>query len=380
MEEDFTIQDTVEVFIGRVLPQIIDNEDVPAIRFVFSEDSYSSFQHIFAQKWGDDAASRLINQIRSLDGDYPMIYVEDSASFIALLHDIALENTRLYAFYGEHHTIRNYAFYLFSRIFLRMHSFDFDYPLAFLERQLSFLQDDTFDSYHFRHKVAKLGENDVFCKTAVGRTWDEATRQMQFWVENEERDIYSLPRVHYDITTENDEKVCYLLGVQNEVNRKKMDGVNKYLRRLNHGIESCHVPQNKVYSLLLFFDLLKEVGITTIRVPLLQVLSYDYHVNLSNYWEYEFHRLWPEDRVAFLSSLTGYRGEREMQRYRNDKKSYDRFVNKQDLISKIKTEDLYQLMFRMMQHIPELALMNDLDNNLGTLDFRLSNKVKKISK
>ena len=106
--------------------------------------------------------------------------------------------------------------------------------------------------------------------------------------------------------------------------------------------------------MIIFFRILNEHGIDKIKVPLLEVLNYDYHVLLSKYTDAYFHNKW--DRVT--SNIFESYKEIDINLYNSmvsefesDKKWYNNTVNKEDLISKNKTENLYNL----------FAFLNSLD-------------------
>ena len=63
--------------------------------------------------------------------------------------------------------------------------------------------------------------------------------------------------------------------------KKRLTELNDGLIRLNRNITNPNVHPGKVYSIILFINELKKKGITKVKIPSMQVLSYEYHKILS---------------------------------------------------------------------------------------------------
>ena len=165
----------------------------------------------------------------------------------------------------------------------------------------------------------------------------------------------------------------------NELKPSKIKKVERLLYHLNEGIEEPKNHPNQVYSLLLFLDLLKSHGITKIKVPTLQVLSYGYHELLSATTKEKFARNWDQDNIDLLNYLTGERLKYKLESYKRDLVWYNKVVEKQDSISKQKTENLINLFYRMECHIQDFIIRNDFDVQGDYLDIIIGNE-KSLSK
>ncbi len=125
--------------------------------------------------------------------------------------------------------------------------------------------------------------------------------------------------------------------------------------------------------MLLFINLLKEHNITKIKVPILQVLSYRYHELLSEREKENFPKKWNSDALEDLKYLSESRKKYRLKEYKHSLKWYNHIVDKQDVISKLKTENLINLFYRMTNHIPDLKIRNDIDIQGDYLDISIGN-------
>lgn len=290
--------------------------------------------------------------------------------------EIINQQLKLYAMYGECRSARNYCQCYMKRVWLRMGSEDFINVEKFLERELKFIQNNNFDYLSVGKKITEFYGNDVYIRAGLGTTFDEATRQMHFWIQTDKNEKHDLPYIHYGIMQGDSEKVCYIFGVQNYFFRQKVSSINRALYKLNKNIENKDIPPSRIFVLTLFLDFLKENNITHIKVPLLQVLNYDYHILQSENIRNSFFSKWNKKRIEEFPYLRGFLLKCEIIEYENDQIEYIRFVDKQDLISKIKTENLFQLFMEIAYHNLDFELINDLDNNDGCLEFQWNQKRK----
>lgn len=90
----------------------------------------------------------------------------------------------------------------------------------------------------------------------------------------------------------------------------------------------------------------------------------------------KFEKKWTSEEVEMLKSLTGYRREWKQRAYDQDLKWYNHVVDKYDLISGLKTENLINLIYRLLEQDKQLELINDIDIS-DVLDIKINNKVKK---
>jgi len=289
--------------------------------------------------------------------------------------EIVNQQLRLYEIYGERRSARNHCKCYMKRFWLRMGLEDFTNVEQFLERELTFIQNNNFEYLRLEKKITEFYGNDVYLCSRLGTTFDESTRQMAFWIQTQDKKKHDLPYIHYGITEENGKKVCYIFGVQNKFLRERIPKVERTLYKLNEVIEEENVHPSRVLVLQLFLSLLRKNNITHIKVPLLQVLNYRYHEIYSQNIK-ERYTKWDKNRIEEFQCLRGFHLKREINDYENDQIDYIRFVDKQDMISKLKTENLINLFMEVLHQDPELELLNDLDNNDGCLEFKWYQKRK----
>ena len=124
-------------------------------------------------------------------------------------------------------------------------------------------------------------------------------------------------------------------------------------------------------------------NITHIKVPLYQVLSYDYHILLSQNIEKHFNFNWNKDVLDYMEFLKEKSSNSDeyknmVKKYEYDKMWYDHLVNREDQISYNKTENLAKL-FMFMSEIGESNINGlPLEDTLY-LDISLA-KNKEISR
>jgi len=196
-------------------------------------------------------------------------------------------------------------------------------------------------------------------KSEVNPTWDETTRSMIFTIEKNNY-TYELPHILYDI---DDKGVCYIYAVQSS--KKKRDKtIERELYKLNKNIENPNVHPSKVCAMLLFINELKKKGILKVRIPSMQVLSYRYHELLSEKAKKdlekaktEFERFPNDDYVQ--------------ENYEFAKQWFDATHEKQDKISYLKTVELMNLAYRILEHDQSIEIINEVNVQGDCLDIKI---------
>ncbi len=148
-----------------------------------------------------------------------------------------------------------------------------------------------------------------------------------------------MPHILYDI---DDEGVCYIYAVQSS-KKKKDKTIERELYKLNKNIENPNVHPSKVYAMLLFINELKKKGISKIRIPSMQVLSYHYHELLSERAKNDLEKA----KIEFESFPDD---DYVQKKYEFAKQWYDTTYKKQDKISHLKTIELMNLAHRILEH------------------------------
>ncbi|MDE5539312.1 MAG: hypothetical protein K2J20_02355 [Bacilli bacterium] len=372
-----TYEEVVETFISKIFPQIRTEYETPKFNIIFSEDAFSYFNEIMASDHKDGKYSTIgikpedISLLREFSEDVPTIYVKDYKLFFRYLTDIINELLKLVKEYRIS-IILIHSFYsnVLRKIWLRMGITDFNNVECFLERQLAFVRNREFDSFK---TIADLGyfENfNIWVRTLVNEMYDESTRAMEFALRCEEG-IHTLPQIFYDIAEENGEAVCYIYAIQNKDKVNRISKIERRLYKLNSGIQNFNVHPNQVFALIKFIELLESRGITRVKVPIRQAFNHRYHELLSIKFKNKLDS-WTKDKWDSVKLLSAEGQKKALDEYEHDKLNYKHFVGKEEDIERRKTEKLFDIFMRVMEHLPFLDLINDLDNNDGSLIFKLN--------
>ena len=358
--EKIEFKEIIELFLIRTLKEIKSGKDVPNINFKFNEEGIRLFESIskspFKLKdyWTPNIDKEDIDYLKnSIDNNMLTIYVDDAHKFFDYLKDIVNESIKLYDEYGEIKFARNFAMNLMKHIWLRMGVEDFSNVNKFLNKQLQFVKNRKINI-----KEDEQTKENITKKTIVNRVYDETTRSMVFTIKEADRE-YELPHVLYDI---DDNGVCYIYAVQSKKGIKDKK-IERELYKLNKDIENPNIHPSKVYSIILFVDELKKKGITKIRVPSIQVLSYDYHDILSKQVY--------DNLKKIESKLRNSNNDITREEYEYVLDMYNNMYEKKDKISYLKTEELINLIYRLTEHDTNIKILNDINIQGDYLDVRL---------
>ncbi|MBQ8891992.1 MAG: hypothetical protein IJ068_03915 [Bacilli bacterium] len=362
--ERIQFREIVELFLNTTIYQIKSQTEVPNINFKFEEDAILLFKNIIEKpfikygSWTPNARQEDINFVFSHNDDCPTIYVKDSIKFFKYLEDITNELIILRESYGIKTSSRNLAMQIMRRIWLRMGITDIQNIDFFLDNQLQFVKNRTFDIHHLE-KIGSFNEYDIFMNTIINNTWDETTRSMVFII-NGNNKTYELPHILYDIDNNG---TCYIYGVQSFKARKDKT-IERNLYKLNKNIENPNVHPSKLYALMLFTAQLKNKGISKIIVPSMQILSYRYHELLSEKAKKDLNEIkkqteeFPDDDYF-------------QKKFQSIKEWYDKVYNKQDKISYLKTEELINLVYRIIEHNKDLEITNEINIQGDSLNIKI---------
>ncbi len=363
--EAIEFRELVELFLNNSFQKIKRETETPNINFKFGEDGIALFESIvenpFVKKgsWTPNAEQSDIDFIQSHnDDDVPTIYVNDSIIFFEYLTNIVNSMIELNAEYGIPASARNLTMHILIRIWLRMGIEDLTNINLFLDKQLQFTRNRTLDTPEIE-KIVSYNDNDIFMRSEVNPTWDETTRSMIFTIKKGDN-TYELPHILYDI---DDEGVCYIYAVQSS-KKKKDKTIERELYKLNKNIDNPNVHPSKIYALILFINELKKKGISKIRIPSMQVLSYRYHELLGAKAKKDLEEAqkelerFPDDDYA-------------QKKYEFAKKWYDVTYEKQDKISCLKTEELMNLAYRILEHDQSIEILNEVNIQGDYLDIKI---------
>lgn len=395
-----TFENVTREFINRTMKKILLGEGKIKFNFIFTQPEALDFiEHTLtktivayfprtfaignslklddvevAENVGDykeylDDAKTIMNVLKNTNQSHnnlPSLIIKDYELFFELLRqcyektiDLFYERTELSGFFV--YEMEN----LFEELWLRATPEDFDNPIEFLKTQVQLINDETLHQYK---KETVLGElqlfdnNPIGIKTNIARTWDEAPFKLEIGIydkrycDNKElfiRPHYSLPTIRYSFYEKNNKKICVIGSIQKEP-YSKMDPehIKKMFERQKYKIfrglteVNCfEVEPSKLISLIIFIILLNKKGISEIEIPGLYSLDYQYHERRNINLKTEFEKKWTKHQI-----------ETSPQIYEEDLKWLENNLNKEDTISKNKTENLINLILFLQNYFPGLII------------------------
>lgn len=353
------MEDILILFLNNIIPDMKGTElDLTYIKFVFSDEALEEMAkyNIESVDYLRKIKKEYETEIKNNEDVY--IKVNDYKSFFFLLKEItmAFDNTQ----YGR---LRD-CYELLESIWLKMSPDDINNINLFLKKQLIFLRNANLIPYHYKF-YKNYQDIPVYYRNRSNTEWFETANNILFSFErknNKNNDIlqndyyYHLPSIHYALTKENGNGVCYIYGIQN-IEKEKDEVLKERIQPLRRKLRNKYVSPDFIIALKLFIDLLADNHIYTIKVPLLQVFNYPYHKHLSR---------------KIKKAYEGYENKEELERklkegsrenmvlfYEHTKKMYEKFVGKEDIISKNKTERLVEAFMVMSEKYDNIEFLTD---------------------
>ena len=361
--DNVEFNEVVELFVHSIVLDImLEEEQTPRFNIIFSDECLEWLRELLKNPFKKDGywipnmtdvdIKRLERENQCFSG-CPTVIVKDYKLFFKLLTDICNEQVGLYYDYGSDISARAVSLVILRKIWLRMGPDDFFDVELFLSKQLQFIKNREFDNPDEEIYLKNYNGYKITYEVEMCEMWCESTRRIEFKI-YDGMEYHSLPKVYYDICSENGELVCYISAVQNGYDRKRIKYIERELYKLNSGIDDSKVHPNKVMALKLFYEMLSLYNINHIKVPIVQVLSHRYHEILSMEVKEEFEKKWNSkklERMDRLKDSTDVYDKKEYERlcrkYENDKINYNRFVDREDFISMNKIEGLINLFIHM---------------------------------
>lgn len=388
--ETLDFKEAVTLFLDRTMSDLKNESEIPALNIVFPDSAFKLFEYIKEHPFEKDGSyvpplyDRDIEKAKienNSNPELPNIIIHNPVKFFELLTDIINswhdKKNKHWGSYGH----RALFIQNIKRLFLRMSPNDMLNIESFLQRELSFIQDKTFDEYIGKNTI--IGEYEGYqLKTSLEEapSWCETTNKMTFFLTNDNNEFHTLPSIYFGITEEYGEQVCYIYAIQNERHRAENKRIQRTLYKLNKGIENPDVNPASILVLQTFINMLKEKGITNIKVPCLQVLSYRYHEILSDTTKKDFEKNYSPEQLEYINNLNSYDRERKLEEYEWQKLWYSHVVDKQDFISYTKTEGLFKIFRRVQDQFSSIELLNTPFIEDENLNIRISTEPKKQKK
>lgn len=388
--ETLDFKEAVTLFLDRTMSDLKNESEIPALNIVFPNSAFKLFEYIKEHPYTKDGSyvpplyDRDIEKAKienNSNPELPNIIIHNPVKFFQLLTDIINswhdKKNKHWGSYGH----RALFIQNIKRLFLRMSPNDMLNIESFLQRELSFIQDKTFDEYIGKNTI--IGEYEGYqLKTSLEEapSWCETTNKMTFYLTNDNNEFHTLPSIYFGITEEYGEQVCYIYAIQNERHRAENKRIQRTLYKLNKGIENPDVNPASILVLQTFINMLKEKGITNIKVPCLQVLSYRYHEILSDTTKRDFEKNYSKEQLEYINNLNSYDRERKLEEYEWQKLWYSHVVDKQDFISYTKTEGLFKIFIRVEEQFGSIELLNTPFIEDENLNIRISTEPKKQKK
>lgn len=294
------------------------------------------------------------------------IYIEipDYKKFFELLNELMIEFDQKSHFNNFHATA------LLRTIWLRMSPSDIFDVNTFLKRQISFTKNDYLISDN-ETELKQVEDLSISYLNHGNKAFFETNRHIRPFIRREVEKMsddifdfisiykyYPLPVIHCAFIKEDEEPTCYIYGIQHlqETVKDKDEVINERIREEKKRLRNKMVSADFIIALKIFIDILKEKKITTIKVPLLQVFNYDFHQKMSEEYRDKMASYSKEAMEDLEATNTS---NYDITEYENTKEQYERFANKEDTISKNKTERLLSTFYLVAENYGDLEIITE---------------------
>lgn len=350
------------------------------LKFIFKEEDINLFGKLIKNKvkknhfryfgingyhlYAEDIEKVLVNLKKYLneylnyrDDDIQYVYIDDIVKFATLLYELvsALNGKSNYCF-GVHSVLSN--------VWLRMSANDFDNVYKFLERQILFARN-----------MVKTEEKEYLCffkgvdvcyKVSYTDVSNVANNKVSFALYSENLDVSDelchyrnrpylvLPEVYFQVLNEGNKKICYIYAIKDNSKERECEW-NDYFEKIKDieisnpllmdtkkELRNKYVNYRFILALKFFIELLRKNGISDIKVPLLQIFSYDYHISKS----------------IRCKQIIEY-SKKTFPGYKNSDKFYSKYADKEDLISKNKTERLVGTFMVLEEKFGDIEILSE---------------------
>ncbi len=254
-------------------------------------------------------------------------------------------------------------------LWLRMSPMDMSNILDFIDRQIEFIKNDY--KLPTSSTLFKTVENLEICYYNSGnQEWFETNRHIRPFIRRVTGEYYNphfeeviknhnnyyFPAIHCGFIKENEIPTCYIYGIQNIGNFEKDPVIKNILKEERRRLRNKYVSPDFIIALKILVDILREKGITTIKVPLLQVYNYDYHQIISKEVHEKMASYTPEKlRDIELLNVPF----EEFMAYNEARAQEVKFYEKEDIISANKTERLIYTFYLLAEKYEDIDIITE---------------------
>ena len=323
-----------------------------------------------------------------LGDDTPVMVIRDYKVFFEGLTELCEQNV-----HQHFKRTKNSSFPWYERtncleeVWLRMTPEDFNAPENFLRQQVQMAKDKTFSKYDEETCLGQskiLGDNYICIQNKVGRTWDEASQEIEITIYDKEfyhydkgryvyKPHYKLPVVRYGIYEKDGEKVCRICSIQTTDTNQEQNKVHRKVDRAKYKVNAGASEENKekvepknLIALSIFVNLLNMEGITKIEAQGSYVLDYEFHEKRNSRLIKDFNERWTDEKK-----------QKQPDMYLREKAYLDKSYGKEELISEIKTGRFIKTFDRLLEHYPNGSVDSyptELDSNYHITIPKIKNK------
>jgi hypothetical protein len=381
-----TFENVVREFTTTTMKDILFDDKKISFNFIFRQPEAISYIEEVYKKYIVEYYSgfkksaikiiQVLKQGNDRDNNLPSLIINDYQSFFELLRQYYEKDIELYFQRMKTSGFPTYEMEnCFEQIWLRATPEDFNNPEQFLQRQVQFINDTTFIKYDNEIMIGSssyFNGHVVYVSNGIARTCDEMPREFKITIYDKQyhyrtelfdRPHYTLPVLRYGIYEKDGKKICVIASIQNkkdETSKEVSSIFNKARYKVNKDISNeentFEVEPSHLIALSIFINFLHNEGITEIEVPSMYVLDYQYHQKRNVTLMEEFKNEWPE-----------YKQQKDPERYQKERQRLENMLNKEDLISHLKTEKFIKTFMRLTQHYPNSQIESyagELDSNM----------------
>ncbi len=258
---------------------------------------------------------------------------------------------------------------LLRSLWLRMSPSDITDVTGFLRRQIEFIKND----YLFPLSDTNIQQIDDIYISYLNHgnaDWFETNRHIRPFIKRKVGEMddlfpgdkinlykyYYLPVIHYGLIKEDGNPTCYIYGIQQLGKNEQDIVINNKIHEEKKRLRNKYISPDFLIALKIFIDILKTKGITTIKVPLMQVYNYDYHRLMGEKYRDKLASYSPE-RIHDLEWMNA--PDYAIREYENLKKQYARFYQKEDIISANKSERLLHIFYLMAEKYANIDIISE---------------------